>query len=168
HRLNLISLEEPGEFVLILRDHPSEGNGQIVAERKIGFTTRFVLAAFQDFENKLVALFAVLAKKSFDVLERRCFQRFEAIFLVHLANDPNHILASSTVVREKISCSAGRLRGHQSTADLKACATYTPIDTRHTGRRTAGCRPLLFASAAASPCRDCPSPATAAARASPR
>ena len=36
HRLNLIALEERRQLALILGDHASERNGQVVAKREVG------------------------------------------------------------------------------------------------------------------------------------
>ena len=44
-RLNLIALEELRQLVLVLRDDARERDGQVVAQREVGFAARLVLAA---------------------------------------------------------------------------------------------------------------------------
>src|SRR5438067_1708857 len=68
-RLNLIALEELRQLVLVLRNHACERHGEIVPKREIRLPACLVLPAFEDLENELVALFAVLAEERFDVLE---------------------------------------------------------------------------------------------------
>ena len=87
HRLNLIALEELRQLVLVLRDDARERHRQVVAQREVGLAARLVLAAREDLEDELVALFAVLAEQRLDVLERRRLERLEAVALVDVAHD---------------------------------------------------------------------------------
>ena len=103
HRLNLIALEELRQLVLILRDDASERHGQVVPERQVRLAGSLVLAPFQDLENELVALFAVLAEQRLDVLEGRRLERLETVALVHTTNDIDHVLTTPNVVGQKIT-----------------------------------------------------------------
>ncbi len=109
--LNLVTLEELRQIVLVLRDDAGERNGQVVAQRQIRFAALLVLAAAQDLENQLVAFLAVLAEQRLDVLERRRLERLEPIAFVHTADDPDDVLAPADVVGKKIACSGWRLCG---------------------------------------------------------
>jgi hypothetical protein len=61
-RLNLVALEESRQLRLMLRDNASERHGQVVAQRKVGLSCGFVLAALENLENELGPLVAVLAE----------------------------------------------------------------------------------------------------------
>src|SRR5207245_255644 len=115
----------------------------VVAEREVRFPARLVLAALQDLENELVALFAVLADQRFDVLERGRLQRLEAVALVHTTDDPEDMLAAADVVRQEV---AGAARGFGS-----------QVGTTRSGRRTSESRPLPRRPGAASLSPGCPS-----------
>ena len=62
HGLNLVPLEELRQLRLVLRDDARERHRQVVAQRQVGLAARLVLAALQDLEDELIALFAVLAR----------------------------------------------------------------------------------------------------------
>src|SRR6185295_10035649 len=68
HRLNLVSLEQPRQLALVLRDDARERHGQVVAEREVGLPGCLVLAALEDLEYELVAFLAVFAEECLDVL----------------------------------------------------------------------------------------------------
>jgi hypothetical protein len=104
--LDLVTLEELRQVVLILRDDACQRDGEVVSQRKIRFAARLVLATPKDLENKLIALLAVFPEERLDVLERRGFERFEAVALVHLAHDAHHVLAAADLVREEVACAA--------------------------------------------------------------
>ena len=113
HRLNLIALEELRQLVLILRDDARQRHGQIVPKREIGLAARLVLAAFQNLEDELVALLAVLANQRLDVLEGRRLQRLEPVAFVDIADDSDHVLPASNVAGKEIARTARRFCGHQ-------------------------------------------------------
>jgi hypothetical protein len=69
-----------------------------------------VLAALQDLENELVALFAVLAEQRLDVLERRRLERLEAVALVDVADDAASRIRAPDVVGRKSRVPAGACR----------------------------------------------------------
>jgi hypothetical protein len=102
HRLNLIPLEEPRQLAPMLGHHPCQRHRQVVAQRQIGLAGRLVLAAAQHLENQLVAFFAVLAGEGLDVLERRRFERLEAVAPVGLLDDGDDVFAAANVLREKV------------------------------------------------------------------
>src|SRR5262249_6088645 len=111
--LNLVALEKPRQLVLILCNHARQRNGQVVTQRQVGLTARLVLAALQDLENELVALFAVLPEQRLDVLEGRRLERLEPVALVDLADDADDVLPPADLLGQKIPCTAGRLSRHQ-------------------------------------------------------
>ena len=111
-RLNLIALEELRQLVLILRHDTGERHRQIVPEREIRFPAGLVLAALQNLENELVALVTIFAKQRLDVLERRRFERLEAISLVHIAHDADNVLPPAYFLWEKIARPSRWLCGH--------------------------------------------------------
>ena len=80
-------------------------NGLLVAT--LASAALLVLAAFQNLENELVALFAVLAEERLDVLERRRLERLESVAFVDAADHADDVLAPADIVRKKIAC-AGR------------------------------------------------------------
>src|SRR5437763_8488541 len=106
--LNLIAFEKLRQIVLILRDDARERNSQIVAQREIGLAGLFVLAALENFEDELIAFFAVLTHQGLDIFDRGSFQRLEAVTLVHLFNNANHILALAHVGGQKVAHTARR------------------------------------------------------------
>src|SRR5205085_6914937 len=85
--LNLVAFEKLRQLVAVLRDDARERHGQIVSQREVGFAGLLVFAALEDFEDELIALFAVFAKQRLDVLDRRRLQRLETLTLVHFAHD---------------------------------------------------------------------------------
>ena len=103
-RLNLISLEELRQLVLVLRDDARERHGEVVAQGEIGLAALLVLAAAEDLENELVAFLAVLAEQRLDVLERRRFERLEPVALVDAPDDADDVLAPADVVGEEVAC----------------------------------------------------------------
>ena len=109
HRLDLISLEKLRQVVLILRDDARERHREVVSQREVRFAAGLVLAALEDLEDELVALFAVLPEERLNVLERRRFERLESVPLVHLADDTNDVLPPSDVVGQKVTGTAGGL-----------------------------------------------------------
>ena len=68
-----------------------------------------MFAAFENFEDELIAFFAVLAHQSFDVFDGGCFQRFETIALVYRLDDPDDVFALAHVDRQKVAHAAGWL-----------------------------------------------------------
>src|SRR5262249_52055131 len=92
HRLNLIPLEELRQLVLVLCNDARERDGEVVAQREVGLAGVLVLAALENFENELVAFFAVLAEQRLDVLECRRLEGLEAVALVDVADDADHVL----------------------------------------------------------------------------
>src|SRR5262249_21810074 len=95
YRLNLVSLEEFRQLVLILRDDARQRDCQVIPQRKVRFTALFVLTSLQDLENELVAFFSVLAEQRLDVFKRRCLQRLEPVALVHTTDHIDHVLTTS-------------------------------------------------------------------------
>src|SRR5262249_57874434 len=59
--------------------------------------------------DQLVAFGAVVAEQRLDVLERRRLERLEAVVLVDLADDVDHVLPPADVVRKKVAGPARRL-----------------------------------------------------------
>src|SRR5262249_48319134 len=108
-RLDLVALEEPRQLVLILRDRTGQRHGEVVAQGEVRFAGVLVLAALQDLENQLVAFFAVLAEQRLDVLERRRLERLEAVALVDVADNVDHVLPPADVVRKKVAGPAARV-----------------------------------------------------------
>ena len=87
HRLNLIALEELRQLALVLRHHTRQRHRQVVPQREIGFALASCSPRFRILKMSLIAFFAVLPHQRLDVLERRGFERFEAVTLVHVADD---------------------------------------------------------------------------------
>ena len=94
---------------LYLRDHAREGNSQIVTQCEIRFAGLLMLAALENFEDKLIAFFTVLAHQCLDILDCRCFQRFETVTLVNLLYDTDDVRAFAHVSGQKIAHAASRL-----------------------------------------------------------
>src|SRR6185503_11448246 len=164
HRLDLVALEQARQLVLILRDDARQRHGQVVAQREIGLAAGLVLAAPEDLENQLVAFLAVLARQRLDVLERRRLERLEAVALVDPAHHADDVFPAPDVVGEEVAGTRGRFRGLLVGQPLNLTSRpCTRGGSRRSGRRRAGFRRLPPGSAAASPCRGCPSPATWAA-----
>src|SRR5688500_3300714 len=61
HGLYLVALEQPRQSALMVRDDPGERNRQVIPQGQVRLTAGLVLAALQDLENELVALFSILA-----------------------------------------------------------------------------------------------------------
>ena len=76
-----------------------------------------VLAALQDLENELVALFAVLAEKRLDILERGSLERLETISLVHVSNDTDDVFPPAYLIREIVARATRRLGAIGSQVD---------------------------------------------------
>ena len=87
HRLDLVPLEVLRQFAAVLGDDARERYGQVVAQGKVGFARRLVLATAQDLENELVPLLAVLAGQRLDILERGRLERLESVALIHVLDD---------------------------------------------------------------------------------
>jgi hypothetical protein len=72
-----------------------------------------VLAALQDLEDELIALFAILPHQRLEVLDRRGLERFEAVALVHPPDHADDVLATPDVFREVVAHAARGLgAGH--------------------------------------------------------
>ena len=108
-RLNLIAFEKLRQLILILRDHARQRHREIVTQGQIGLAGLFMFAAFENFEDELIAFFAVLAHQSFDVFDGGCFQRFETVTLVHGLYDADDVFALAHVSRQKVAHAAGWL-----------------------------------------------------------
>src|ERR1041385_5650103 len=61
NRLNLIALEEFRQLVLILRDNARERHSQVITQSEISLAGFFMFAAFQNFEDELIAFFTIFA-----------------------------------------------------------------------------------------------------------
>src|SRR5439155_21843529 len=110
-RLNLIAFEKLRELVLILRDDARQRNRQVISKRELRFAACFMFASLQNLEDQLVAFVAVLSRKRLDILERRRFNRFETVALVHVTDHTNHVLSATYVVGQKIPSASRRLCG---------------------------------------------------------
>jgi hypothetical protein len=84
-------------------------HGQIVAQREVCLACLLVLAPLEDFEDELIALFAVLPQQRLDVLDRRGLQRLKPVALVHPLDDADDILAPANIRGEKVAHPARRL-----------------------------------------------------------
>ncbi len=82
---------------------PRERDGQIVTEREIRLARRFMLAALEDLEDELIALFAVLPHERVDVLCSRRLERLKAIALVDTLDDADDVFAATHVFREEVA-----------------------------------------------------------------
>jgi hypothetical protein len=67
-----------------------------------------VFTAPQHFENKPIALFAVLAGQRLDVLERRRLERLEAVSAIDARNDIDHVFAAANVFGQGVAHAARR------------------------------------------------------------
>ena len=94
----------------MLGDDARERYGQVIAQGKVGFARRLVLATAKDLENELVPLLAVLAGQRLDILERGRLERLESVALIHVLDDPDHVIAPPDVFREKVPHAAGGAR----------------------------------------------------------
>src|SRR4029079_6213038 len=127
HRLNLIPLEQLRQLVMVMGNHPRERDGQIVPQREIRLSRCFVLAALEDLEDELIALFPVLPHERVDVLGSGGLERLKAIALVDTLDDANDVFAATHVFREEVAHPARgfstshvwmrKLSGRDGTAD---------------------------------------------------
>src|SRR5262245_47424794 len=108
----------------MLRDHPSERNGEVVAQRKVGLTCGFVLSALQDLENELVPLVAVLAQQRFQILDCRCFERLEPVALVHLPDLADYVLPPPHVFRQEVAHAARRFTAWHIWSQAGVCSAW--------------------------------------------
>jgi hypothetical protein len=67
-----------------------------------------LLAPHQDLEDQLIAFFAVLPHQRLEVLNRRGFERFEAVALVDLLDDADDVLPPSDVLGQEVAHAARR------------------------------------------------------------
>jgi hypothetical protein len=67
----------------------------------------------------LIAFFAVLAGKCFDVFDGGSLEGFKAISLVHLFDDADHIIAPPHIGGEKVAHAARRLGSSLTHSYLK-------------------------------------------------
>ena len=109
YRLNLIAFEHSRQLALMLRDDAGERNREVVAKRQIGLTAGLVLAALEDLEDELVALFAVLPEQRLDVLDCGGLERLESVPLVDALDNRDDILAAPHVLRQEVAHAARRL-----------------------------------------------------------
>ena len=65
-----------------------------------------MFAALEDFEDELIAFFAVLAHQGFDVFDGGSFQRLETIALVHFLDDADDVFAFAHVGGQKVAHAA--------------------------------------------------------------
>src|ERR1051326_8694345 len=103
YRLDLVALEESRQLALILRNHARERDRQVVGQSACGAPARFVLPPLGDFENELVAFFAVLAEERLDVLECRRLERLESVALIDVPDHADDVLPASDVVGKEVS-----------------------------------------------------------------
>ena len=93
HRLDLVTLEEAGQLVIVLRHHPRQRHSQIVPQSQLRETglLHFLLAqgacqfvaAVENAVQQLVAFVPVLAQQGSQILHRRGFQGQETVPLEH-------------------------------------------------------------------------------------
>ncbi len=102
----MIALEEFWQLVLILRDDARQGHRQIVAQRQIGCTRLFMLAALEDFEDELIAFVAILAHQGLDIFDRGSFQGLEPVALIHFLDHADDVFAFAHVGRQKVAHAA--------------------------------------------------------------
>ena len=62
-----------------------------------------MLAALEDLEDELIALFAVLPHERVDVLGSGCLERLESIALVDTLDDADDVFTATHVFREKVA-----------------------------------------------------------------
>ena len=121
HRLNLVALEEPRQLAAVLGDDARQRHRQVVAQRQVRFPRCLVLTTAQDLENQLRALVAVLPGERLDVLQRRRFERLEAIAPIDVPDHANHVVPAPYIVGQKITHSArgARLVWHRELRDVR-------------------------------------------------
>ena len=102
-RLHLIALEELGQLGLVVGDHAGQRHGEVVAQGQIGLPAGLALAALQDLEDELVALFAVLSQQRLEVLDRRRLDRLEPVALVDARHHGDHVLPAADVVGQEVA-----------------------------------------------------------------
>ncbi len=112
-RLDLVPLEDLRQHRLVLGDDASEGHRQVVAQREVRLARCLVLASLQNLEDELAAFFPVLPQKRVDVLGCWRLDGLEPIAVVHLADNPDHVVAAPHIVGQKIAHAARRLRRYR-------------------------------------------------------
>src|SRR5437763_1123550 len=60
-RLNLVTLEKLRQLRFVLRDDARQRHRQIVTQSEVSFARLLMLAAFENFEDELIAFFTILA-----------------------------------------------------------------------------------------------------------
>ena len=102
-RLHLVALEELRQSGPVLRDDAGERDREVVSKREIGLARIGALAAFEDLEDELVALFSILAEQRLDVLDGRRLERLEAVALVHRGDHIDDVLPATDVLRQEVA-----------------------------------------------------------------
>src|SRR5207237_10695013 len=85
----------------------------------------FMFAAFENFEDELIAFFAILTQQRLDVFDGGCFQWLEAVALVYRLYDADDVFALADVSRQKVEHAAGGLclRGRHGRSSYLKCAS---------------------------------------------
>ena len=110
NRLNLITLKNAPDIVLMHGDKPRQRHGQIIAQPQIALSRCGFRASHQNLEQQLVAFLAIFPHQRFDIFDRRRLYRREAMFLINAANRIQHALALPHLGWQKISCPLGYCR----------------------------------------------------------
>ena len=121
----------------MLGDDARERDRQVVPQGEIRPAARLVLAALEDLEDELVALFPVLAQERLEVLHRRRLERLVPVPLVHRGDDANDVLATAHLVGQKVAHAARRL-GFRHKQKIISMTTEGPRNVH--GRPTEGPR----------------------------
>ena len=104
--LNLIALEKLWQLRFVLRHHARQRHRQIVTQSEIGLAGLLMFAAFENFEDELIAFFAVLAHQRLDVFDRGSFQRLETVALVGFLDHADDVFTFAHIGRQKIAHAA--------------------------------------------------------------
>lgn len=103
--LDLISFKDASDLVLVHGDESGEGHGEVVSEAQVALSGGSFCAAHEDFEEELVAFFAVFTHEGFDIFDGGGFDGFEAMFFVNASDGVHDAHAFAHLLREEIASS---------------------------------------------------------------
>ena len=85
-----------------------------------------MLAALEDLEYELIALFSGLSRQRIEVFDGGRLERLEAVALVHTLDDSDHVFAATDVFRQEVAHAARWFgaRRHYSLGSVKPCCFW--------------------------------------------